>query len=182
MKNLYAQMALTFRLSLPSMARILKKTENEVYEDLGAKRGNAEYALRYLWNVETAFDSEEIREAKERKARNFLNLLISVQKSHDESKKQALLEMLLKEEKAYFSVKRKVAEKESLEMEDVEIISRYRVKYGISQRAFEQDLGINRDWLNRNELKITDPELRSKLNDLNEHSLDRSELYIKHGR
>jgi len=166
-KNLYTQIALTYRLSLFSTAKLIGMAENQVYEEL--MHGQANEALAYLWNVETTNDTLEKQNQNYRKANNFLVLLMLARKKKDKTAQRSLIDTLLKEEYAYRLVKNKCFKKCELTLEDIMCISRYRVKYAITAHKLEGELGISRDWILDLEEKITDIELTQQLNDLNEY-------------
>lgn len=171
MKNLYIQMVLNYRLSLKSTAKLLQKTEEETYKELALTEESYK-ALNYVWNFETSRDDSETEKRKERKAFNFLAMLLSAKKKGDNKSQKELLEILLKDERQYLEVKKKCQQHKELEEKDVEAIARYRVKYAIPANALEGEIAMSRFVLQRLEDQIQDGELKQKIKELNGYHID----------
>ncbi len=178
MKNLYIQMALTYRLSLKSTAKLMKKTEEETFKELTVNTYGYR-ALMYLWNVEAILEDSETERQKERRAFNFFAMLLSTKKQADRKRQKELLEILLKEERQYQEVKKKCQQRRELEEKDVEIIAKYRTKYAIPANALEGELAISRNILQRLENKIEDQALSQKIQDLNDYYQDYAQSVSK---
>lgn len=169
MKNLYTQLALTYRLSIKTMAELLNQNPINIYNDFvfDSKLGTA---MKYLFDVETANETEETRLNKKRKAKAFLFAILHAKKNQNQDLKTKLLTSLFETDKAFQNVKDKLTQYQDVSTEDILAIVNYRLKYGISRSKIAEELSINVKFLSYQEIKIEDENIQKSLSVLNKYS------------
>ncbi len=174
--EIYIQLALTYRLSLKTMMKLMHKTQEEIYNEL-VKTCNSSYyrPLKFLFEQDTGNENSEIERQKELLAKNFL---LSYKKGNENTKKE-LLFLLTNIDKKFKELINKAKKKEDLKPEDCEIIMRYRIKYACSRNEVMALINRNVKALESFEKTIEDPLIRSQLDKLNSYYLEKSGKQIQ---
>lgn len=161
-KDLYIQLALTYRLSLHSMMKITGKSHEEIYNEfiLGS---DYFHALQYLFESETAKEDETLTKQNYLMAKSF----IKKYKCGSKEVKQRLIFLLYDVEYQMKKIKAKILNNENLDEDDKNTLTKYRIKYGLSKRNIKATYGYD---LQMFESGITDPIIQNKLRILNDYS------------
>lgn len=168
-----AKMALEYRLSLENICKLLKleptqENKNKVYEiimELNKDNYELTEAYKYLFNFETINESAEVSSKSYSKAVWFLMQYNDAKKRGDTDRVDRVINLLNKTNKDLEQLMKKGLPNRLTE-EEISIISKYRIKYGISRSEFSNISGINKDRIARHERKIQDPVLRKKVDRL----------------
>ena len=172
-KKLYifiGKMALEFRLSLDNVCKILGKENNEtikleIYKNICDSIDNNYEILdkfKYLFFCETINERETVSRISYERAANFIKRYNKLTKEGTKEEIITILEELNKTEKDFEKVKNKLG-KENLTKEEIDIITRYRIKNVIPRSSFSQYYGINRTSLEKRDKFTTNEILRDKL-------------------
>ena len=173
--NFIGKIALEFRLSLSNICKLsgkedIEKNRMEIYDILveaSEKNHDLIGKYNYLFFNESLNESENISKISFEKAVNYIKRYKQAKKENNVDKIKELIRELNKTELDFNSIKEKIGATR-LSDEDIEIISRYRIKNMVSRMSFCQAFGIHRTSLEEREKKIKDPVLIKKLNTLGE--------------
>ena len=126
-------------------------------------------SMKYLFDVETRKEKEEIRLDKKRKAKAFLLTIYHVRKAKNKEQEEKLIASLLDIDRSFKNVKYKLIQTQELSKEDIIIIAMYRLKYGIGRPIIAEELTIDLKFLCNQEAKIEDQILKERLSILNKY-------------
>jgi len=178
MKNIkfYIKLALEYRLSLDNLCKIMgidPTTENKksLYDEI---LKNDHYVnnevYEYLFNYETINESEQASNEAYSGAVTFIKYYLNY-KNNDPELAKRILNKLDYTDQEYKKVEAKYSKySNSIDLEDVKVISMYRLKYAVSRAEIADWLGVNVQMLRRREIELDDELLQEKLKKLNEYS------------
>lgn len=173
--NFIGKIALEFRLSLNNICKLSGKEDTEenrmnIYNILvqaSDKNDGLIKKYNYLFFYEALNEPQNISKISFEKAVNFVKRYKQAKKEANTGKIRELFRELNKTELDFNITKDKIG-RENLSDEDIEIISRYRIKNMVPRMSFCEAFGIHRTSLEEREKKIKDPVLIKKLNILGE--------------
>lgn len=168
-KNLYWHLALTYRLSLKSMLKITKQSQEEIFKDYIFKSP----AFYYLLQYETVGEDEQITIQKEKAANRFLATFQLVREKKDKQMLLSFAEKLIETDKKFQEVQRKSLSKEKLNTEDYQVLANYQLKYALPAKYIAQELGISEKSLIKQERNILNESQKYQLNQLLEYTQQR---------
>lgn len=174
------RIALEYRLSLKNVCILLKLEPTEenttnIYNEI-TKDENLSYSLRdsykYLFYYETNTESKEESAKALKDASNFITQYNKAQKSGNKEEVKNIMELLHKTDINFKQLKETKDFSKPLTQEEQEIITKYRIKYCISNSSIANVLNVDRDRLRYNERKIEDSVLNKKAVMLSEYYED----------
>jgi len=172
MKNIkfYGQIALEYRLSLDNLCRFLRmdindENKKQIYDAIIRSFPYIYLDIfKYLFNYETILEPSFISKKSYKDSAKFIKDYIDAGKKENSiALKNQILKNLSQTDLQY----KELRLNDELSLKDVEIISRYRVKYAISRIEIAEALNISREELRRKENLLQDEILKYKLNELN---------------
>lgn len=172
MKNIkfYGQIALEYRLSLNNLCRLLQlditdENKKQIYDEIIRSFPYTYLDIfKYLFNYETILEPLFISKKSYKDSAQFIKAYIDAGKQENSiALKNQILKNLNQTDLEY----KELRLNGELSLKDVEIISRYRVKYAVSRVEIAESLNISRDELSRKERLLQDEILKYKLNELN---------------
>lgn len=167
---LITQLILEYRVSLEDISKTFNKDKNELYNNLMKYNNESvQKALKYVLDYENGIVSKEEKEYSRKQVRLFL-MKFSFAKDKDEKVK---IINSLNHDKEVMSLRTK--KRSELTNDDLEKISRYRLKYAMSRKRIEEYFAVTEDSLRAYEKTIQDTMLKQKLEILN----NRNNLYNK---
>ena len=177
--DLLLNIAFTFRLSLKNLCKLLGRSETEeeqmnLYNEI-KENYKENYTLRiaykYLFNYESKNQSE--KESKKAYALGlfFLENYKIAKKEENQVKINKMLNELNKIDNEFNGLKKRT-KGDPITLEEILIISKYRLKYAISRESICDYLEISIGAVRHAEEKITDEKLKEKLKNLSEYYLD----------
>jgi len=177
--DLLLNIAFTFRLSLKELCKLLGRSETEeeqinLYNEIKEKykeNFSIRSAYKYLFNYESKNQSE--KDAKKAYALGlfFLENYMIAKKEGNKVKINKMLNELNKIDNQFNELKKR-KKGEPLTLEEILIISKYRLKYAIPREAACEYLDLTSSSVRHAEEKITDESLNKKLKNLSEYYLD----------
>lgn len=181
-KQLYKlifNMALTYRLSLDNICILLGKEVNEtnkkdVYDAcmyLYEKNIEIRKAFEYLFNFETLNESKEVSALALDSAKSFMSVYKEACNSGDKDRIRETKSSLLNIDKDF----KKILNMQGqipLTKENMLVISKYRIKYGLSRKVISRCIGVHHTNFIRKEQEIEDEIIKNKLKILSEYHLD----------
>lgn len=172
-----AKMALEFRLSLDNLCKLLGKEINEdikmdLYKNIESTTPEfyMQEKYRYLFFYETLNEEESISKVAYERALNFLK---RYKKALNEGKEAVneILSELSKTDKDFQKIKSK-PDKTNLSDEEIEIVTRYRVKYSMPRKNFSEYYGFSSRSLEVRDRNVKDEILKKKVQILGEYFTD----------
>lgn len=169
------KIALEFRLSLDNICKITGKENTEenrlsfynTLEKINGKDLDLMDKYKYLFFYETLYEKESISKIAYTKAVNYIKRYKQANKEKDVEKIKKLMYELNKTEIDFNLTKDKFG-KEILTLEDIEVISKYRIKNLISRERLCEDYGYSRSTLEKREFQLKDDVISAKLKILGE--------------
>lgn len=165
----YVQLALTYRLSLKSMSRLIKKGEIDTYNLLISDETTRD-AIIYLFDYEAKLEPEEVEERKFLQAEEFYRAYLQAHMNEDKEQKKILVNQLVEVDHQFSPIKMRLSKMnhDDPTAEDLDVISRYRLKYAYSGKAICRAINIWDDMLRRYEKKL-DGELGQRVEKMNQY-------------
>ena len=175
---LIAKMALEFRLSLDNICKLLGKEPSdtlkmEIFNNVIATTDDfyMQEKFKYLFFYETTNEKESISRVAYERALNFLKRYNKALKEGTKEDIGKILSELSKTDKEFTQIKLK-ADKTNLTDEEIEIVTRYRIKYSMPRRNFADFYGFSSRSLESRDKNIKDESLRKKVEILGEYFSD----------
>ncbi len=180
-----AKMALEFRLSLDNLCKLLGREINEnmkmdLYKniELTIPEFYMQEKYKYLFFYETLHEEESVSKIAYERALNFLKRYKKASKEGKEEVNKILSE-LSKTDKDFQKIKLK-PDKTNLSDEEIEIVTRYRVKYSMPRKDFAEYYGFSSRSLEKRDRNVKDETLKKKVQILGEYFMDyRKERFRK---
>lgn len=174
--NFIGKIALEFRLSLNNLCKLTGKQDTEqnrmdIYNILVQASDKDEDLIKkynYLFFYEALNEPQNISKISFEKAANYVKRYKQAKKEDNKEKIKELMRELNKTELDFNSTKDKIG-RQNLSDEDVEIISKFRIKNVVSRIGLCEAFGIHRTSLEEREKKLKDEVLKKKLNILGEY-------------
>jgi len=179
------KLALTFRLSLNSLCRIMgQETSHEnqmrMYENIKDACGDNYYlktAIDFLFFYENARLSKNNDRTYSLASFYLVKLKRAIASGNQEEINKVYMELNKIDNNFYEAQQR--SRKSELTEEDYQNISKYRAKYAISRDTICNELGIEYGKLRRREDNTEDKKLKERLDILSEFHLDMSRSKAK---
>lgn len=171
--GIIAGMALEYRLSLANLCKILGKQPTEaeqlnIYEKI--KKVVNRYTLEkcdYLFFHETANESSRAALVAYTVGSNFIRRYTKAIKDGDEEKVNELKNELHKTDNDFKELKTRLHD-DNLTLEDIQIISKYRIRHIYSRESFARDHELSDRTLSRLEKKLESNILKEKIEKLSD--------------
>lgn len=176
--NLIGDMALEFRLSLRNICKLLGKEPTEenrmaIYQSIIQAKNNDKditSKFKYLFFYETINEQQNASRISYTKAVNYIKRYNKIAKEGTREQKVEILSELNKTERDLQNLKYKLGN-ETLNAEEILIVSKYRIKHVMSRHWFSQYFNVSESSLRRAEVKLESNIIKSKLDTLNEYYL-----------
>ena len=163
-------------MSLKNICKLLGKevTENnqmEIYNNITYKKsGDMEDKYKYLFFYEAINENSKASIVAYTKAINYIKRYNKIVKEGTQEEKTKILDELHKTESDLKSIKPKLG-KETLNAEEINIVSKFRIKHVMSRNSFSEFYNVSKSSLRRAEVKLESNIVKEKLETLKEYHL-----------
>ena len=170
------KIALEFRLSLKNVCKLLGKEPNEknkmnIYQIIKELNITTYEELNYLFFYETVNEPENISKITYSRAVNYVKRYNKAKKDGNKEEVIKILGELVKTEKDFEEVRKREYGKEYTK-EEIDIISRYRIKHVMSRERCCNWFGFGESTIGVKEKQTDDNVLKIKIETLNERFKD----------
>lgn len=177
--SLLGAIALEFRLSLDNICKIFERPATEkfkmyFYENIKQTAIYNSQLLdeyNYLFFHETSKESSKAAFVSYTAAKNYIERYKKAKKEENTEKLDEIRNELYKTDRDFRDLKYRIHDKD-LTLEDVAIISRYRIRHVISRETIARDYEISDRTLKNGEIKLSSNILKEKLNALSDYYLN----------